>query len=143
MYTIDDLKRMANNMHNWRDRLCAVRVLSNWDCQQSRDILVRLAIHDPVFCVKEAAFRAAQAMGCTKNGQPIRLTKMPKGNLVKNINKILVEVRDSLNPGFSLQEFKFAFQNYDPATYDIYDGNKGNHLDEWLSNVIPNLPKTM
>ena len=63
--SIEELKRMANNQNSWRERLAAVEQLKNYDCQQSRDILTRLAIHDVVFKVKEAAFRAAQAMGVT------------------------------------------------------------------------------
>lgn len=46
---IEELKRMANNQNSWRERLAAVEQLKNYDCQQSRDILTRLAIHDVVF----------------------------------------------------------------------------------------------
>ena len=55
---IEVLKRKANNQNSWRERLEAVNELKNYDCQQSRDILTRLAIHDVVFTVKEVAFRA-------------------------------------------------------------------------------------
>lgn len=57
---IEELKRMANNQNSWRERLAAVRQLEKYDCQQSKDILARLALHDIVFTVKEAAFRATQ-----------------------------------------------------------------------------------
>lgn len=107
---IEVLKRKANNQNSWRERLEAVNELKNYDCQQSRDILTRLAIHDVVFTVKEAAFRAVQAMGVTKNGKPIYLGKKPKGNLVDGINKKLTHVRDSLPEGYTLDEFKSAFQ---------------------------------
>ena len=84
---IEELKRMANNQNSWRERLAAVEQLKNYDCQQSKDILTRLALHDIVFTVKETAFRAAQAMGVTKKGKPIYLGKKPKGNLIEGINK--------------------------------------------------------
>ncbi|MFT9076762.1 HEAT repeat domain-containing protein [Ethanoligenens sp.] len=138
---IEDLKRMANNQNSWRERLSAVNELKEYDCQQSRDILARLAIHDIVFTVKEAAFMATQALGVTKGGQPIYLGKKPKGNLVDGINKKLTRVRDSLPDGYSLDDFKAAFQKLYPAAYDAYEGDKKGQFDKWLSNVIPSLPK--
>lgn len=138
---IEELKRKANNQNSWRERLEAVNELKNYDCQQSRDILTRLAIHDVVFTVKEAAFRAVQAMGVTKNGKPIYLGKKPKGNLVDGINKKLTHVRDSLPEGYTLDEFKNAFQQQYPAAYDAYEGDKGTQFDKWLGNVIQSLPK--
>lgn len=93
---LEELKRMANNKCNWRERLKAVEELKNIDCQQSRDIIARLAIHDPVFKVKEAAFRIAQSFGIKKGGQDIYLGRKQKGNLVKGINKKLTNVRDRL-----------------------------------------------
>ncbi len=138
---IEELKRMANNQNSWRERLDAVNQLKNYDCQQSRDILTRLAIHDIVFTVKEAAFRAAQTMGITKNGKPLYLGKKPKGNLIEGINKKLSHVRDSLPEGFTLEEFKAAFQKQYPAAYDAYEGDKGKRFDKWLENVIPSLAK--
>ena len=139
--SIEELKRMANNQNSWRERLAAVEQLKNYDCQQSRDILTRLAIHDVVFKVKEAAFRAAQAMGITKNGKPIYLGKKPKGNLIDGINKKLTRVRDSLPDGFSIDDFKESFKKLYPAAYDAYEGDKGNQFDKWLGNVIPSLPR--
>lgn len=83
--SMEELKRKATNQSNWRERLEAVNELKNYDCEQSRSILTNLAIHDSVFVVQEAAFRAAQSMKITKNGQPIRLNRKPKGNLVKGM----------------------------------------------------------
>ena len=124
--SMEELKRKATNQSNWRERLEAVNELKNYDCEQSRSILTNLAIHDSVFVVQEAAFRAAQSMKITKNGQPIRLNRKPKGNLVKGINGKLVTVRNSLPEGYTLDEFKKAFQERYPVAYDIYDGNKGS-----------------
>ena len=132
---MEELKRKATNQSNWRERLEAVNELKNYDCEQSRSILTNLAIHDSVFA-------AAQSMKITKNGQPIRLNRKPKGNLVKGINGKLVTVRNSLPEGYTLDEFKKAFQERYPVAYDIYDGNKGERLDKWLENVIKSLPKT-
>lgn len=138
---IETLKKMANNKSNWRERIHAVEELGKMDCQQSKDILVRLAIHDPVFRVKEAAFRAAQARNITYSGKPIFLGKKPKGNLIEGINKKLTIVRDKLNEGFTLDEFKQKFSEMYPEAYDTYEGDKGGQFEKWLYNVISTLPK--
>ena len=138
---IEELKQMANNQYSWRDRIVAIEQLKEYDCQQSRDILTRLAIHDAVFKVKEAAFRAAQGMGITKNGKPLYLGKKPRGNLVKDINKKLTHVRDNLSDEFSFDEFKAEFKKLYPIAYDIYEGDRDERFDKWLSNVISSLPK--
>ena len=83
--SMEELKRKATNQSNWRERLEAVNELKNYDCEQSRSILTNLAIHDSVFVVQEAAFRAAQSMKITKN--------------------------NSLPEGYTLDEFKKAFQD--------------------------------
>ncbi|MDI6682101.1 hypothetical protein [Leuconostoc suionicum] len=138
---IDELKKKSNNKHNWHDRLESVETLKNYDCIQSRDILTRLALHDPVFKVKEKAFRAAQALGVSKNGKPIYLSKRKKGSLVKGINKKLEKVRNSLPELYSFDDFKNKFKETYPEDYDIYDGNMDNKFDKWLSNVLNSLPK--
>lgn len=107
---IEELKKKANNKNSWRERLSAVNVLKEYDCKQSKDILARLVINDPVFKVKETAFRAAQALGVTSHGNPIYLGKGKKGNLVKGINKKLEKVRNSLPDDYSFEDFKSEFQ---------------------------------
>ena len=138
---IEELKKMANNQNSWRERLDAVHQLQNYDCPQSRDILTRLAIHDIVFKVKEAAFRACQVLKVTKNGQPIRLQKKKQGKLIPDINKKLTKVRDTLPEGFKFEEFKIEFKKRYPAAYDAYEGDKEKQFDKWLGNVISSLPK--
>lgn len=110
---INELKTKANNKSSWRERLSAVNVLKEYDCVQSKDILARLAINDPVFKVKEKAFRAAQALGVTSHGKPIYLGKSKKGNLVKGINldciiKVTTQKMSPLaNPSSSSEQASF------------------------------------
>ena len=60
---IETLKGMANNKLSWRERIKAIKQLEKMDCQQSADVLKRLALvrSEKVYKVKEAAFRACQA----------------------------------------------------------------------------------
>lgn len=119
--------------------MSAVKVLKEYDCRQSKDILTRLVIHDPVSKVKNSAFRGAQALGISKNGRPIYLTKGKKGNLVKGINKKLEKVRNSLLEVHFFDDFKNKFKEIYPTAYDIYERNK-NNFDGWLKNCESNLP---
>lgn len=138
---IEELKKLANCKSSWRERLRAVKILSKYDCQQSRDILTRLAIHDPVFKVKEAAVHATQMLKITKNGKAIYLGKKPKGNLVKDINKKLLKVREALPEEFTIEEFKNKFSIIYPEVYDLYEGDKEKRFDKWLQGVISALPR--
>lgn len=138
---IEEIKRLARNNCSWQDRLKAVNYLKGNDSQVAKDILTRLAIHDPVYKVKEAAFRAAQELKVVYGGKSIHLGKKTKGNLVKEVTHKLCVVRDKLDENYTIEEFKIMFQKLYPEAYDIYDGNMGSKFDNWLSNVIPNLPK--
>ena len=132
---------MAGDKTNWRKRLEAVNELKKWDCQQSRDVLTRLAIHDLVFKVKEEALRATQPLGIVKNGKPLKLNKKPKGNLIKDINKKLYKVADALGEEFDIEEFKVKFKILYPEAYDVYEGDKGNKFNTWILNVLKSKPK--
>lgn len=139
---MDELIKAALNECNWKGRKSAVEKLKSYHTKETEKIIVSLALHDPVFKVKNAAFLVAQAWGVKINGQPIRLTKMKKGNLVKDIHKKLTKVRDSFIDEFTIEEFKEKFKEMYPKAYDIYDGEKGKKLDQFLEECIKCLPKT-
>lgn len=141
MADFNELKNMANHKSSWRDRLAAIEGLKEYDTIPAKDIIIRLAIHDPVFKVKEAAFRLAQSRGYQYKGQPVFLGRKPKGNLVKGINQKLEKVRNLLGEEFTLEEFKEAFMKKYPVEYDTYEGDKEDRFDKWLDNVMRSLPK--
>ncbi|CCO11304.2 putative uncharacterized protein [Carnobacterium maltaromaticum LMA28] len=93
---IDELVRKAGDLNEWENRLSAVHELGKYDCQQSRDVLVRLALHDKVFGVKEAAFRYAQGLGIYKNGKPLTLGKKVSVIPLKKSIKLLQEQKKKL-----------------------------------------------
>ncbi len=138
---IEELKKKSINKSNWRERLDSVNELKQYDCKESRDIISKLALHDPVYKVVEAAFRAAQAFEITKKGKPFYLGKKKKRNLDASIIKILVGVRNSFVGEFDIQDFKEKFKMMDLKTYDTYEGDMGDELDEWLKNAVSSLPK--
>ena len=137
---INELVKMAGDKTNWRKRLEAVNELKNWDCQKSRDVLTRLAIHDLVFKVKEEALRATQPLGITKNGKRLKFGK-PKGHLIKDINEKLYKVDNAIEESFEITKFKEKFKQLYPEPYDVYEGDRGNRFNEWILNVLKNKPK--
>lgn len=136
-----ELIRAALDECNWRRRKSAVEKLKSYHTKETEKIVVKLALNDPVFKVKNAAFLVAQEWKVKINGQPIRLIKKKKGNLVKDIHKKLAKVRDAFESEFTLDEFKEKFKEKYPKIYDIYEGDKGNRLDKFLEDCLKSLPK--
>lgn len=136
-----ELIKMAKNECNWRERKSAVEKLKNHHTKETEKIIVNIALHDPVFKVKNAAFLVAQSWNVKINNKPIRLTKKKKGNLVKDIHKKLKRVKDSFDNEFSIDEFKEKFKEMYPKAYDIYEGDKGKRLNIFLENCLKTLPK--
>lgn len=139
---INELVKEANRKDSWKARLTALNELRNYDCQQSRDVISRLALHDKVYKVKEKAFRAAQALGITKDGSQIRLGRKDIGFKSADFTKIFQRIRrekemDELN----LSEFKAAFQNLNPEMLDVISFEKGSKLDAWIESTFIGLPK--
>ena len=139
---IEELRKKANNKSDWRERLEAVNELKKYDCQQSKDIITRLALHDKVFKVKEEAFRAAQAFGVKKNGKPIYLGKKDIGYKNKDFAKTFLRVkRESKMEEIDLEVFKEKFIEVNPEMYDVMKYDKSNKFDKWIENIYKGLPK--
>ena len=141
---INELVKQANNKNSWRERLDAVNKLSKWKCQQSIDVVTRLAIHDLVFKVKERAFRVAQAFDVKKSGKPVFLGRKPKGHLIKDINKKVYKVAGHLKIDpfdFDIAVFKESFKSLYPEAYDVYEYERDKKFDAWIINIVKGMPK--
>ena len=139
---IKDLVKQANNVTSWKIRFKALQELKQYDCQQTRDVVTRLALHDRVFKVKEEAFRVAQALGIKKNGKPIYLGKKDIGYKSKDFTKVFARIkRESKMEDFDIKVFKERFQQTNPEMYDTMLYEKGNQFDKWIENTYKCLPK--
>ena len=134
--TIDELKKIAADKTSYKNRLQAVDSLGEYKCQQSKDILWRLMMNDKVYEVQEAAFRKLQAFG-----EDVKLPRKKKGHLVKDINKKLGKVRDSLSGDFTANEFNQKFLAMYPVEFDIYSLEKKGKFNSWIAKVLASLPK--
>ena len=127
---------------SWKIRLAALNELKQYDCQQSRDVITRLALHDKVYKVKEEAFRAAQAMGITYRGNPIRLGRKDIGFKTKDFTKVFLRIkREKSMEELDLQLFKEAFKTIAAEMYDVMEFEKGQKFDDWITNTYKCLPK--
>ena len=139
---IDELVKDANRKHSWKTRLAALNELRKYDCRQSRDVIIRLALHDKVYKVKEEAFRAAQALGLTKNGNPIRLGRKDIGYKPSDFTKLFQRIkRDKKMDDFDLAVFKETFDILNPEMLDVMSFEKGSKLDAWIDHTFSGLPK--
>jgi hypothetical protein len=132
----EELKKQANRTSNWRERLEAVEELGHWKNQQIIDILMRLMNNDAVYKVQEAAFRKLEQFG-----EDVELPPRKKGELVKDVTKILLRIKKSLPEGHSYEEFKAKLKKMRLDVYDTYEGDKGADFDKWLENMWASLAK--
>ncbi|NOQ29683.1 MAG: HEAT repeat domain-containing protein [Helicobacteraceae bacterium] len=139
---INQLVKEAGLKDNWEARLSALDELKKYDCTQSRDVILRLALHDKVYKVKEEAFRASQILGIEKNGNPIHLGRKDIGYKVKDFTKIFSRVKkDKTMDDFNLSIFKETFKILNPEMYDVMKFEKGNKFDSWIESSYSSLPK--
>lgn len=139
---IDLLVADANRKYCWKTRLSALEELRKYDCQQSRDVITRLALHDRVYKIKEEAFRAAQALGIKKDGTPIRLGKKDIGFKSSDFTKVFQRIkREQAMEEFDLLKFKAALQKLNPEMLDVMSFEKGPKLDFWIESIYTGLPK--
>ena len=108
----------------------------------SSNVITRLALHDKVYKVKEEAFRAAQAMGITYRGNPIRLGRKDIGFKTKDFTKVFLRIkREKSMEELDLQLFKEAFKTIAAEMYDVMEFEKGQKFDDWITNTYKCLPK--
>lgn len=128
---INELVKMAGDKNDCEKRLRAIEELKKWDCQKSRDVIARLAIHDRVFDVKEKAFGAAQALEIKKRGEPIRLGKKDTGYRTKDFKKVFSRIkRESHMDNLDLQVFKSKFIQVNPEMYDVMSHEQNSNFDK-------------
>jgi hypothetical protein len=131
----EELKKQASRTSNWRERLDAVEELGKWRNKHIVDILMRVMNNDSVYKIQETAFRQLK-----KLGEDVQLPPRKKGDLIKDITKILVRIKKSLPENHSYEEFKEKLKKMRLDVYDTYEGNKGADFDKWLEEMWASFP---
>ena len=126
----EELKRQSSRTSNWRERLDAVEELGKWKNKHIVEILMRVMNNDSVYKIQEAAFRQLK-----KLGEDVQMPPRKKGEVIKDITKILLRIKKSLPEGHSFEEFKEKLKKMRLDVYDTYEGNKGSDFDKWLETI--------
>jgi len=51
LINIDELVKNANCKYDWKTRFSALEELKKYDCQKSREVITKLALHDAEFII--------------------------------------------------------------------------------------------
>lgn len=132
--SLDELKKAAGRMSNWRERAKAAEALGELGGQPAVDVLERLAKNDPVYRVQQAAYRALTALGVEAAAPERR-----KGEPIKGTGKILLRIKKSLPAGHDYAAFKEKLKNMRSDVYDTYEGDKDDEFDAWLERTWASL----
>lgn len=139
---IKELVNDANCKTSWETRLNALNELKKYDCQQVRDVVTRLALHDRIFNIKREAFLVAQALKITKGGNPIRLTKRENGYKQSDYTKLFTRIkREQMMEFLDVEKFKQAWEILNPEMLDTIKFEKRKNLDKWIEDTFKTLPK--
>jgi hypothetical protein len=132
----EELKKSANRLSNWRERLDAVEELGQWKDKQTINLLTHRMKSDTVYKVQEAAFHKLKELG-----EDVQIPPRKKGDLIKGAPKILLRIKKSLSEGHTFDEFKEKLKKMRLDVYDTYEGEKGADFDQWLENTWASLSK--
>jgi len=139
---IDQLLKQAGLTYDWKARLSALNELKKYDCRQSRDLILKLALHDKVYKVKEEAFKAAKALGIEKNGKPLKLGKKNIGYKLKDFIEVFLKIKKDKQMGnLNLTVFKETLKTVNPEMYNVMEFEKSKKFDSWIRtsyNCLPN-----
>lgn len=123
----EELKKVVNRKANWQERLTAVNELGKLDSNEAIRVLQFVMTEDQVSQVREAAFRALKKMGVD-----VKMPEKNKGELFKNLNKILLRIKKSLPENHTYEEFKEKLKKTRVDIFNTYEGDKGDTFDTWL-----------
>ncbi|MFT5661864.1 MAG: hypothetical protein ACI9TV_002511 [Sulfurimonas sp.] len=139
---IEQLVKQAGLTNDWKARLSALDELKKYDCPQSRDVILSLALHDRVYKVKEAAFKATKVLGIQRNGKPIALGKKNIGYKLKDFIKVFLKIKNDRGmDNLNLTIFKETLKIVNPEMYDVMEFEKKNKFDSWIKTSYNCLPK--
>jgi len=139
---IDELIKNAGIKSDYQVRLLALKELKKYDCPQSRDVILRLALNDKVFKVKQEAFKAAKVLGIEKNGKALKLGKKNIGYKLEDFIKVFLNIKDTKEMDeLDLNLFKKTLKTVDPEMYDVMRFEKGDKFNSWVKTSFKCLPK--
>ena len=123
----ETLKKQANYMSSWRERLDAVEMLSAYRHDKIIDLLKNRMQHDTVNKVQLAAYEALAAFGeDVEKPLPVRF------DIIKDTDKIFLRVKKSLPKDHTVTDFADKLKRMRLDVFDAYEGDKGVQFMNWL-----------
>lgn len=139
---IKDLK----NELSYKVRLEAINKIKEYDLNDEKytalkEIVIRLALTDRVFAVKQGAFLLCQKNKLKKNGEVINLGKKNTGYSPNDIRKMFLKIkRETRMEALDLNLFKEYFQTISPKMYDVMS-YEHMYFDNWIRGIYKYLSK--
>lgn len=139
---IKDLK----NELSYKVRLEAINKIKEYDLNDEKytvlkEIVIRLALTDRVFAVKQGAFLLCQKNKLKKNGEVINLGKKNTGYSPNDIRKMFLKIkRETRMEALDLDLFKEYFQTISPKMYDVMS-YEHMYFDNWIRGIYKYLSK--
>lgn len=121
------LKKQANYTSSWRERLDAVKTLSDYKHDKVIDLLNNRMQHDTVYQVQLAAYEALAAFG-----EDVEKPSPPRFDIIKNTDKIFLRVKKSLPKDHTVADFADKLKRMRVDVFDAYEGDKGVEFMSWL-----------
>ena len=141
---INELVKQAGLTSDYKARLSALKELKKYDCKESRDVILRLALYDKVFKVKAEAFKAAKTLNIKKNGKALKLGKKNIGYKLEDFIKIFLKIKDDKKmEELDLNLFKKTLKTVDSEMYDVMRFEKGDKFNSWVKTSYNCLPKKL
>lgn len=132
---IDALKKSLKSAADYKARIAVVDDLGRHKTQQTKDILWRVMLNDPIHSVQNQAFLKLQAFG-----EEVRLPRKNPKHLKLASSKIPIIQR--LVDFFEDEDSFFkVFKEKYPREFEILSYEKGGKLNAFITNKITNMPK--
>ncbi|CAI6144608.1 MAG: hypothetical protein SPLUMA2_SPLUMAMAG2_00172 [uncultured Sulfurimonas sp.] len=139
---IKELMKQASLKSDYKARLKALTELKKYDCPESREVIMKLALFDKVFKVKQEAFKAAKVLKLQKNGKAITLGKKNIGYKLEDFTKIFLQIKtDKSMESLNLNLCKEHLKKLNPEMNDVMKFEKGEKFDSWIKTTYNCLPK--
>ncbi|ARF16121.1 HEAT repeat domain-containing protein [Sporosarcina ureae] len=121
------LKKQANYTSSWRERLEAVKILSDYQHDKVIDLLKNRMQNDTVYQVQVTAYEALVAFG-----EKVEKPSPTRFDIIKNTDKIFLRVKKSLPKDHTVEDFADKLKRMRLDVFDAYEGDKGVEFMNWL-----------
>ncbi|WP_294404089.1 HEAT repeat domain-containing protein [uncultured Clostridium sp.] len=135
------LMKMADNKVNWKIRMEAVHKMRKYDCDEIRNKLLMMALHDRVFIVKKEAYKAALSLNIKlPNGKPVFLGKKDTGYKLDDFKKLFARIKKICRmEKVDIKKIRSKMKELNPEMYDVMLCEKGSKFDLWIKDIYGRL----